>query len=310
MHQSTPTLNNLESSTYHSSGITNASPLSNIPITVSELTFQTESASHKRIKTPKDGLLFIFNYKDVIYFNTRYSEKNREMGSFQSIMVAPNQQDYIDLTFPKNSSCDLCIINVNKLENLGNFKDNFIEVNFHSQKKPHYWHTGIPNVKLSNFVNDLRNLNSTMSGNPHLLLGFTNIIVGSKLVEYDDYINGPKKQVDLRNDEIERVHNCIQYVKENYAQQLDVDMLCVKSTLTPQKLQTGFRELYGNTVTSFIKNFRLQKAEELMRTTELNVSQIVYSIGFTSRSYFSKIFKEKYETSPNDYMKKFKYMAA
>ncbi|WP_245585041.1 helix-turn-helix domain-containing protein [Psychroserpens burtonensis] len=40
-----------------------------------------------------------------------------------------------------------------------------------------------------------------------------------------------------------------------------------------------------------------------MRSADLNVSQVVYSIGFTSRSYFSKIFKEKYGITPNEYRK-------
>jgi len=38
-----------------------------------------------------------------------------------------------------------------------------------------------------------------------------------------------------------------------------------------------------------------------MNTSDLNISQIVYSIGFTSRSYFTKIFKEKYVLAPNEY---------
>nr|WP_313790335.1 AraC family transcriptional regulator [Allomuricauda sp.] len=36
-------------------------------------------------------------------------------------------------------------------------------------------------------------------------------------------------------------------------------------------------------------------------TTEMNISEVVYSIGFTSRSYFSKIFKERYGLSPSEF---------
>lgn len=42
-------------------------------------------------------------------------------------------------------------------------------------------------------------------------------------------------------------------------------------------------------------------AEKLIKTTDLNISQIVYTIGLSSRSYFSKIFKEKYKCSPREY---------
>ena len=41
-----------------------------------------------------------------------------------------------------------------------------------------------------------------------------------------------------------------------------------------------------------------------MNDSDLNISEIVYTIGFSSRSYFSKIFKEKYNISPNEYKSK------
>ncbi|OBX21446.1 AraC-like DNA-binding protein [Gelidibacter algens] len=308
MYQSTPTLNSIKTSTYGPRPITIANSTSEKSIEVSEVEFHANLSQYKRLKSPKNGLLIIFNLKDGINYRSLSTGKEHLLGSFQSIMVTKNQD--IDLMFQKESNCHFCLITVAKLENLGNFKADFLHANFQSPSSDHCWYTGIPNIKLSDFIYDLMNLNSSFSENEHLLLGYTNIIIGSKLAEFNHYINDPKKQVDLRNDEIDRIHQCIQFIKENYAQQLDVDMLCSKSSLSPQKLQTGFREFYGNTVNSYIKNFRLQKAEELMRTTELNVSQIVYSIGLTSRSYFSKIFKEKYELSPNDYIKKFKYQVA
>ncbi|MDX1318460.1 MAG: AraC family transcriptional regulator, partial [Xanthomarina gelatinilytica] len=39
----------------------------------------------------------------------------------------------------------------------------------------------------------------------------------------------------------------------------------------------------------------------LIKNTDMNISEVVYTIGLTSRSYFSKIFKEKYNCSPKDY---------
>lgn len=281
-------------------------PLAKEPIEVSELEFQSVLPQRKQLTSPKNGVLFIFNLKDNIICRTPSKDQDFQLGSFQSIMVTQNQQ--INLTFSKESNFHFCILSVDKLENLGNFKTDFLQTNFPSKNDQDCWYTGIPNIKLSNFIYELINLNQTLSDNQHLLLGYTNIVIGLKLAEYNQFIDGPQKLVDLRTDEINRIHECIQYVKENYAQPLDVEMLCLKSSLSPHKLQTGFRELYGNTVTSFIKNFRLEKAEELMRTTELNVSQIVYSIGLTSRSYFSKIFREKYELSPNDYLKKIKFL--
>ncbi|MBJ7879881.1 helix-turn-helix domain-containing protein [Gelidibacter salicanalis] len=277
-------------------------------IEISELEFQTVLLQHKRIKSNQNGLLFIFNLKDDITCRTASNNQDFCLGSFQSMMLTQGQE--ISLVFPRERNYHFCIITVDRLETLGNFKADSLQTNFKSKNVHDCWYTGIPNIKLSNFIYDLMNLDRTFSDNLHLLLGYTNIVIGSKLEEYNQFIKGPQKLVDLRTDEINRIHDCIHYIQENYAQPLDVDMLCLKSSLSANKLQMGFKELYGHTVTSFIKNYRLEKAEEFIRTTEMNVSQIVYSVGLTSRSYFSKIFREKYQLSPNEYLRKMKFVVA
>ena len=75
------------------------------------------------------------------------------------------------------------------------------------------------------------------------------------------------------------------------------------SGLSQAKLQEGFKFLYARTVTEFIRHTRLEAARDMMTNTDLNISQIVYSIGFTSRSYFSKIFKERFNITPHQYKK-------
>ena len=69
-------------------------------------------------------------------------------------------------------------------------------------------------------------------------------------------------------------------------------------------MQDGFKFLYNRTVTEYIRHIRLESARDLLKTTDLNISQIVYTIGFSSRSYFSKIFREKYGITPNEFKKK------
>lgn len=48
----------------------------------------------------------------------------------------------------------------------------------------------------------------------------------------------------------------------------------------------------------------MEKARHLMENTNLNITEITYRIGINSRSYFSKLFKERYSMSPKQYMQK------
>lgn len=92
-----------------------------------------------------------------------------------------------------------------------------------------------------------------------------------------------------------------EFIKNYPDQQFDLNYISRKSGLTPAKLQEGFKALFGRTVSNFIKNVRVELAERLIKTSDLSISEIVYTIGFSSRSYFSKIFKEKYNCSPKEY---------
>ena len=56
----------------------------------------------------------------------------------------------------------------------------------------------------------------------------------------------------------------------------------------------------GKTANQFIKEIRLKKSKELLKSTELTVSEISYSVGFSSPAYFTKCFKQHYKVSPNE----------
>lgn len=95
----------------------------------------------------------------------------------------------------------------------------------------------------------------------------------------------------------ELAENITQFPEKEYS----INKLMLETGLSAAKLQEGFKLISNFTVTEFIRNARLDKAEELIRTTDLTISEVVYTIGFSSRSYFSKIFKQKYNCSPKYY---------
>ena len=50
---------------------------------------------------------------------------------------------------------------------------------------------------------------------------------------------------------------------------------------------------------SFIRKLRLHKAKALLQSTELNVSEIAYGLGFTDPHYFSRAFKKEFGAPPS-----------
>ena len=70
------------------------------------------------------------------------------------------------------------------------------------------------------------------------------------------------------------------------------------------QLYRKFKSVRGLSANEFIRAYRIKKAALLLRETDLNVSEILYTIGFTNRSYFAKCFKKSFDMSPKEYSTK------
>ncbi|WP_431136819.1 response regulator [Psychroserpens mesophilus] len=74
--------------------------------------------------------------------------------------------------------------------------------------------------------------------------------------------------------------------------------------LSRMQLHRKLKGLTGLSATEFIRSQRLKLAVELLKKSDVNISEIGYSVGFNDHSYFTKCFKEQYGCSPSDYLKK------
>lgn len=68
------------------------------------------------------------------------------------------------------------------------------------------------------------------------------------------------------------------------------------------KLYHRIKYLIGKSPNTFIKEYRLSKALQLMNRSSGNISEIAFETGFSSPSYFSKCFRKRYGNSPSDYL--------
>jgi len=65
-------------------------------------------------------------------------------------------------------------------------------------------------------------------------------------------------------------------------------------------------KLTGMSPNNFMREFRLQKALELLHKQRSNISEIAYESGFNSPAYFSKCFMEKFGILPSKYIQQHK----
>ena len=88
----------------------------------------------------------------------------------------------------------------------------------------------------------------------------------------------------------------------------NVHQFAYKVHLGDRQLGRRLKRLTGMTTGSYLKEVRLQKARHLLeQKTYATVSQVAFSVGFSTPEYFSKIFKKRFGKLPSEYIKPVSY---
>ncbi|MFC2080022.1 response regulator [Bacteroidota bacterium] len=83
--------------------------------------------------------------------------------------------------------------------------------------------------------------------------------------------------------------------------ELNVNMLADKISLSSTQLYRKIKAVTGQSSVDFIKDYRLDRAAKLLRTTPASVKEVCYETGFKSPSYFVKCFKKRFGVTPREY---------
>lgn len=140
-----------------------------------------------------------------------------------------------------------------------------------------------------------------------LLVSQLNQILESRELLFEKYFKGivhdkrPTNQVDsglMDKDFIERL---MRYLNDNIAKSdLSVEALADELHLSRSQLYRKVKALTGVSVNEFTRQIRLEKAKRSIENGNYNISDVSYSVGFASPSYFTKCFKEYFGYLPKD----------
>ncbi len=82
---------------------------------------------------------------------------------------------------------------------------------------------------------------------------------------------------------------------------LSVDMIGAEMGMSSTHLYRKLKEITGHSTKEIILNYRMKKAADMIENNEGNVTEVMYAVGFSSLSSFSKSFKTRFGVSPSDY---------
>ncbi len=95
----------------------------------------------------------------------------------------------------------------------------------------------------------------------------------------------------------------IDYINKNIADNMNIDKICAAANISKYYFCRQFKKCTGMTVMQYILKTRIVLAKNDLKKTNLSVSEISEKNGFSSVSYFSRIFKAEEKSSPLQYRK-------
>lgn len=72
--------------------------------------------------------------------------------------------------------------------------------------------------------------------------------------------------------------------------------------LNLKKLKEGFKQIYGDTVYSFLFDYKMEYARKLLESNRFNVNEVGIQVGYSTSSHFIAAFKKKFGTTPKQYI--------
>jgi len=91
----------------------------------------------------------------------------------------------------------------------------------------------------------------------------------------------------------------IAYIRENLHKPLTVRELAWLVSMSESNFSRQFKSVTGATPNEYIRNFKMSRAEEMLKTK--NVTEVCYELGYENISYFIRLFKNKYGVTPKQY---------
>ena len=119
-----------------------------------------------------------------------------------------------------------------------------------------------------------------------------------------DQENVSKPEIEL--DELDKrlLDQITKVVEENMVDSnFNVTMLQEKMGMGNKQLYRKVKALTGQTPVEYIRDMRLRKAAMLLKAGKFSVSEVMYTVGFSNSSYFSKCFNKAFGMTPTEYMK-------
>jgi two-component system response regulator YesN len=99
------------------------------------------------------------------------------------------------------------------------------------------------------------------------------------------------------------VRKALEMIHQNYAKRIGLEELSEQLQMTSEYLSYLFRRDVGVTFSTYLRNYRIERACELMKSGDASTYELAQSVGFSDAKYFCRVFRQVTGQSSGEYLK-------
>ena len=108
---------------------------------------------------------------------------------------------------------------------------------------------------------------------------------------------------DFRADQVDLIRQVHDYLLEHLDAHITIETLSREFHMNPTTLKAVFKSVYGNSLAAHIKEHRMEKASELLRNTDMSITEISGQVGYDNPGKFTAAFKAYSGLLPREFRK-------
>jgi len=258
-------------------------------------------------------LKFLYCYKNNFKHKFPEMEAIHSVQQYESLIVGSKDQYGHVLIFEKDEAIRITSLEIDrkrfsiKLREILDSEEStneLIKAVKDTRAKTHFYYKGKYSVEIADIIDEVPLEERSPLLNYLVHYGKSYEVLWKQIENYYEDVSEKTIRHILKKKDVEVVKRVCEYIADHINLPLTVNKLESTFGLSSRKLQELFNELHNESVNGYIQNQRLKAAMNYIVNSDMNVSEVADAIGISSKSYFSKIFKDKYGISPSYYIKK------
>ncbi|MEP6261161.1 MAG: AraC family transcriptional regulator [Gillisia sp.] len=268
------------------------------------LKFQNETTIPQLISRgiSSSYIQFHFNVKGkskFLFNNGNYQLPLEEEKSL--LLYNPKQDLPLNLELQPRSWLISLVISIEKFHSLFSEEAKYIPFLALENKDKKYYQDGTISPSMAIVLNQLMNFN--------LMPTIKSLYFKAKAYEllslqFNRAGDPDVEQCPFLSDEVNilKIRKAKDIVISRMAEPPSLQELSDEIGLSLKKLKDGFKQIYGDSVYSFLFDYKMEYARKLLDSGEYNVNEVGLKVGYSTASHFIASFRKKFGTTPKKYI--------